>query len=83
MNFTCLRLLCVISFYETWFVLHYKYEYYSTVILYTDVYFMYSYTHNAMMESKIVQVINAVNLYFLKAQNGRFDFKNKLESTSM
>ena len=45
MNFTCLRLLCVISFYETWFVLHYKYEYYSTVILYTDVYFMYSYAH--------------------------------------
>ena len=45
---------------------------------------MYSYTHNGMMESKIVQlqVINAVNLYFLKAQNGRFDFKNKLESTS-
>ena len=43
-------------------------EYYSTVILYTDVYFMYSYTHNGMIvivivESKIVQIINAVNLF--------------------
>ena len=38
-------------------------EYYSTVILYTDVYFMYSYAHNGMMESKIVQLINAVNLF--------------------
>ena len=44
---------------------------------------IHMHTHNGMMESKIVQVINAVNLYFLKAQNGRFDFKNKLESTSM
>ena len=39
-------------------------EYYSTVILYRDVYFMYSYAHNGMMvESKIVQLINAVNLF--------------------